>query len=160
MPEGLFAEISACFASTIFLTPVSFADSPFQGQSAFASLRPVAPLLRFPCGNLADAPPRRLKPPLAFRRCRRAFFGTGAFHLNSPTGAAAKGMALNVPRPSSRLPFTTPLFVFTKVRGLVSVFRPEAVMHSAANSRAAVMILVPLFILLRFTCYPGIIMQL
>ena len=30
-----------------FSTPVSFADSPFQGHTAFTMLRPVAPLLRF-----------------------------------------------------------------------------------------------------------------
>ena len=30
-----------------FSTPVSFADSPFQGHTAFVTLWPVAPLLRF-----------------------------------------------------------------------------------------------------------------
>ena len=49
----------------LFPNPLSHsATSPFQGECGLRLwLRPVAALLRLPCGSLADAPPRRLMPP-------------------------------------------------------------------------------------------------
>ena len=46
-PPETFRFATCLRLSQDFSTPVSFADSPFQGHTAFTMLRPVAPLLRF-----------------------------------------------------------------------------------------------------------------
>ena len=63
---GLFlsVEIRACGAGASPSQPQSAAlTAPFRGTRPSLPLRPVAPLLRLPCGSLAPAPPRRLMPP-------------------------------------------------------------------------------------------------